>query len=189
MKIYKRLFDIIFSLVALFFLVIPILIISILIKISSKGPLFFISKRVGFKNRIFNIPKFRTMKLDTPQKATHLLEDSDQYITPLGSMMRKFSVDEIPQLYSVLIGKMSLVGPRPALFNQTDLIKLRFDNSIHTLKPGITGWAQVNGRDELSIEDKVKFEKEYLEKNSLKFDLYIIWLTIAKIISREGVSH
>lgn len=167
----------------------PCIFLGMLVKYNSYGPILFWSERVGLNNKLFSMPKFRTMKLDTPQKATHLLEDSGQYITPLGSMMRKFSVDEIPQLYSVLIGKMSLVGPRPALFNQTDLIKLRFENSIHTLKPGITGWAQVNGRDELSIEDKVKFEKEYLEKNSLKFDLYIIWLTIAKILSREGVSH
>ena len=135
------------------------------------------------------MPKFRTMKLNTPQKATHLLDDFENFYTPIGKKLRKYSLDEVPQLYSVLKGDMSLVGPRPALYNQDDLIDLRFMNQVHTLRPGITGWAQVNGRDELSIKDKVVLDTEYLVKKSMTFDIYIIWLTFIKVIKKDGISH
>ena len=135
------------------------------------------------------MPKFRTMKVNTPETATHLLQNAEQFYTTPGKMLRKYSLDEIPQIYSVLINDMSLVGPRPALFNQEDLVNSRTINYIHELKPGITGWAQVNGRDELSIEEKVKFDAEYLSRKSLRFDLYIIWLTLLKVIKKDGISH
>ena len=160
-----------------------------LIKINSKGPALYWSERVGKKNISFFMPKFRTMIIDTPEVATHLLQEPDKFVTSLGRFLRKTSLDEIPQLYSILMGDMSFVGPRPALLNQVDLIELRKEHKIDRVLPGVTGWAQVNGRDELSIEAKVKFEQEYLKRRSLFFDSYIIWLTLAKVFKREHVSH
>ena len=171
------------------FLLVPFLIIIILIKLDSKGPIFYFSQRIGKGNQAFSMPKLRTMKVDTPQVASHLLQNPEIYQTQIGNILRRTSFDEIPQILSVIKGDMRLVGPRPALFNQTDLIELRTKRNIHTLKPGITGWAQINGRDELSILNKVKFDKEYLDSRSFRFDIYIIWLTIKKVVWKEGVSH
>lgn len=185
----KRLFDFVLGilLITLFF---PLmLIISIAVKLTSDGPVLFWSKRVGKDNKYFWMPKFRTMHVQTPNVATHLLPNPNQYITPLGSLLRKSSLDELPQLWSVVCGKMSFVGPRPALFNQIDLIRLRTEIGVHVLVPGITGWAQINGRDELSNTDKVKYDQQYLEKSGLVFDIWIIWLTMIKVFKREGVSH
>ena len=147
------------------------------------------SKRIGYNNEIYLMPKFRTMKIDTPQVATHQLEKADSYLTPIGGFLRKTSIDELPQLWSVIIGTMSLVGPRPALFNQDDLVKLRTENNVHLLKPGITGWAQVNGRDELPILTKVELDTYYLNNRSMFFDLRIIFLTVYKVFKSEGVAH
>ena len=188
MKIHKRLFDIIFSLVILSFLIIPILIISILVKISSKGPIFFISKRVGFKNRIFKMPKFRTMNYNSIEVETDLFHDK-QNITKIGQFLRRFSLDEIPQFYSVIIGDMSIVGPRPCLPSQTKLKKLRNKHRIQLLYPGITGLAQINGRDNISINQKIKYEQIYKEKLSLIFDIKIIILTIFKITTDRDIKH
>tara|TARA_B100000674_G_scaffold491045_1_gene508178 strand:+ start:1441 stop:2001 length:561 start_codon:yes stop_codon:yes gene_type:complete len=185
----KRFFDVVIALIGLLVLFIPGLLIALAIKLNSKGPVIHWSKRIGKNNTIFFMPKFRTMQINTPQKATHLLKDSSLHITGFGYILRKLSLDELPQLYSVLKSDMSLVGPRPALFNQHDLIELRTNSKLHKLKPGITGWAQVNGRDELTIEEKVKFDSEYLLKNSISFDLYIIWLTIRKLLNKEGITH
>jgi O-antigen biosynthesis protein WbqP len=160
-----------------------------MVKFSSKGPILYWSKRVGIHNSHFHMPKFRSMRINTPTKATHLLEKPDQYLTLIGGFIRKSSLDELPQLYSILVGHMSFVGPRPALFNQDDLIKLRTLKGVHILKPGLTGWAQVNGRDELPIPVKVAFDETYLHRRALFFDLHIIWLTILKVIKREGITH
>ena len=171
-------------------LLLPIFIVlAMLIKISSKGPIIFWSDRFGKGNIIFSMPKFRTMDIDTPQKATHLLEEPDQYLTSVGKFLRKTSLDELPQLISIVRGHMSFVGPRPSLFNQFDLQGLRKEFNIDTLMPGVTGWAQVNGRDEISIQEKINFEREYLERKSLTFDLYILLLTLLKVFKREDVSH
>ena len=153
------------------------------------GPVLYWSDRFGIGNQIFKMPKFRTMQVGTPTVATHLLIDANTYLTPVGGFLRKTSLDELPQLWSVLKGDMSLVGPRPALYNQDDLIAARTTSNIHVLRPGITGWAQVNGRDELSIADKVELDTEYLHKQSLSFDCYILWLTALKVLRRDGVSH
>ena len=166
-----------------------VLVISLLIKLSSSGDIFFWSKRVGIENKIFLMPKFSTMGPDTPKVATHLLHDPEQYYTRVGSFLRKTSLDEIPQLLSILKGDMSFIGPRPALFNQDDLIKLRTEKGIHQLKPGITGWAQVNGRDEIPISEKVALEEEYLHNQSWRMDLYILWLTLIKVIIRDNITH
>lgn len=163
-------------------------IVGILIKISSKGPILHISKRVGRDNVIYKMPKFRTMKIDTPQLATHLI-DPKSFVTPVGKFLRKTSIDELPQLFSVIIGDMSLVGPRPALFNQCDLIEMRTKMGIHKLRPGITGWAQINGRDEISIEQKVELDYEYLQKKSIVFDLKIIFLTLSKVILAKNIAQ
>jgi len=144
---------------------------------------------VGRYNRIFRMPKFRSMRIDTPAVATHLLQNPEQWLTPIGSFLRKSSLDELPQLWSVLTGDMTLVGPRPALFNQDDLIALRTDAGVHELVPGLTGWAQVNGRDELPIPQKVQLDAEYLQRRSLRFDLQILWMTALKVLARDGVSH
>lgn len=174
----------------LLILLMPLLaLVALFIKISSKGPILHWSMRVGKNNKIFLMPKFRTMKINTPDVATHLLQNHLEYTFPFGAFLRKTSIDEIPQLISIIQGKMSLVGPRPALYNQYDLIKLREKNNIHLLKPGITGWAQVNGRDDISIEKKVSFEKEYLDKKSLQFDIYILFLTIINVLSRKNINH
>jgi len=189
MKLFKRLFDIFLSslLLIIFF---PIFLLLILIvKLSSIGPAFYYSQRVGYQCSLFIMPKFRTMYVGTPVLATHLLSNSSQYLTPIGSFLRRSSLDELPQLWSILVGDMSFVGPRPALFNQEDLISLRSKHGIDNLLPGLTGWAQVNGRDELSIPVKVQYEVEYLQKQSFWFDVKILGLTLLKVVRRAGVSH
>lgn len=185
----KRLFDLGMSLGALCFFGLPMLLIILLVRLTSKGPAFYWSDRIGRGNKIFKMPKFRTMRIDTPVVATHLLTNPDQYLTPVGKLLRKSSLDELPQLISVLKGDMSFVGPRPALFNQDDLVKLRTEKKIHLLVPGITGWAQINGRDELPIPVKVEFDEEYLKRRSFFFDIKILWLTFLKVVKREGVTH
>lgn len=185
----KRFIDITLTLVALTSLLIPAFLIALAIKITSKGPVLYWSKRVGVNNQLFNMPKFRSMKSNTPAVATHLLNDPNSVLTPIGGFLRKSSLDEIPQLWCILKGDMSIVGPRPALFNQHDLIKLRTETGVFSLVPGLTGWAQVNGRDELPIPDKVAFDIEYMKRQSFKFDVYIMILTLLKVIKRSGVSH
>jgi len=185
----KRIFDLLLGIVILVLLVIPMLLISIAVRFSSKGPALYWSDRVGKNNKIFKMPKFRSMLTDTPAVATHLLDNPDAYLSPIGGFLRRSSLDELPQLFSVLKGDMSFVGPRPALFNQDDLIALRATNGVNKLLPGITGWAQVNGRDELSIPDKVDLDTEYLNRQSFWFDLKILWMTFLKVINRDGVSH
>lgn len=185
----KRLFDLIVALVAAVFLALPILIVVLAVRLTSPGPSLYWSKRVGRHNRIFKMPKFRSMRIDTPAVATHLLQNPEQWLTPIGSFLRKSSLDELPQLWSILKGDMSLVGPRPALFNQDDLIALRTEKGVHELVPGLTGWAQVNGRDELPIPQKVQLDAEYLQRRSLLFDLKILWMTALKVMVRDGVSH
>jgi len=185
----KRTFDLLLSLVLLVFLVVPMILISIAIRFSSNGPALYWSDRVGKNNKIFKMPKFRSMLLNTPSVATHLLNNPDTYLTPIGGFLRRSSLDEIPQLFSVIKGDMSLVGPRPALFNQKDLINLRLEKGINNLLPGVTGWAQVNGRDDLSIPDKVALDVEYLNRKSFWFDIKILWMTLLIIAKRDGVSH
>jgi O-antigen biosynthesis protein WbqP len=185
----KRLTDLTLALTALVILLIPLLLLALLIRATSPGPVLYWSDRVGRLNRLFKMPKFRSMQIETPAVATHLLQNPEQWLTPIGSFLRKSSLDELPQLWSILKGDMSLVGPRPALFNQDDLIGLRTDVGVHELLPGLTGWAQVNGRDELPISEKVKLDAEYLERRSFGFDLWILWLTLLKVLRRDGVSH
>jgi len=185
----KRLFDMGTSFLAIIILLLPLCLIALLIKLDSKGPALYWSDRVGKKNIIFKMPKFRTMQEGAPVVATHLLSNSYQYLTPLGSFLRKSSLDELPQLWSILTGDMSFVGPRPALFNQDDLIRLRVKFGIDQLVPGLTGWAQVNGRDELSTPIKVQYEVEYLHKQSFWFDVKILSLTLLKVVRRSGVTH
>lgn len=185
----KRLADFTIGLMALAILWLPLLLVALLVRITSPGPVLYWSDRVGRHNRLFKMPKFRSMRINTPAVATHLLQNPDQWLTPIGSFLRKSSLDELPQLWSILIGDMSFVGPRPALFNQDDLIALRTDAGVHELVPGLTGWAQVNGRDELPISDKVKLDAEYLQRRSFGFDLWILWLTLLKVLRRDGVSH
>lgn len=188
-NVLKRVFDISIALVSLILLSLPILVIALSVRVTSRGPVFYYSNRVGRENRIFKMPKFRTMKQDAPIVATHLLKNPDDYLTPIGSFLRRSSLDELPQLGSILIGHMSFVGPRPALFNQFDLIALRTQYGVDVLKPGLTGWAQINGRDELTIEEKVNFDREYLRRQSLSFDMYIFFMTIHKTCRRESISH
>jgi len=185
----KRLFDLILSLLALLVFALPILAICLLVKLTSKGPILYWSDRCGRNNAIFRMPKFRTMKLGTPAVATHLLGEPERYLTPVGAVLRKYSLDELPQLISILKGDMSFVGPRPALFNQDDLIELRTTRGIHRLTPGLTGWAQINGRDELPIPVKVDFDEYYLRHRSFAMDIRIIMLTFAKTMRSEGVAH
>lgn len=185
----KRLFDITLLLFASLAFFIPFLVTGLLVKLTSKGPILYWSDRVGKDNVIFKMPKFRSMKIDTPAVATHLLQNPDIYLTPIGNFIRKTSLDELPQLWCLWKNQMSVVGPRPALYNQYDLIELRTQKNVHKLLPGITGWAQVNGRDELSIEEKVKFDVEYLHKKSLWFDSKIIIITILKVIKLDGIKH
>ena len=185
----KRVFDLFLTVIAAFILLLPIAVIAILVKVTSKGPALYWSDRVGINNTIFKMPKFRSMKVDTPAVATHLLQDPESVLTPIGDFLRKSSLDELPQLWCILKGEMSFVGPRPALFNQDDLIALRTEKGIDKVLPGLTGWAQVNGRDELPIPLKVELDKEYVERQSFSFDLYIFWLTFIKVIKRDGVSH
>lgn len=185
----KRLFDLTLAVVIGLFALAPATVVIIAIKLTSKGPILYWSARVGAYNRIFNMPKFRSMRTDTPTVATHLLTDANLYMTPIGSFLRRSSLDELPQLLSIIKGDMSFVGPRPALYNQYDLINLRTEHGVHTLTPGLTGWAQVNGRDELSIADKVKYDEEYLRKRSLLFDFKILWLTMLNVLNQKGISH
>jgi O-antigen biosynthesis protein WbqP len=185
----KRLFDLVSALSIAILLAIPIFVIAIVVRFTSPGPALYWSERVGRYNIVFRMPKFRTMQIGTPIIATHLLSDSSQYLTPVGSFLRKSSLDELPQLWSILVGDMSFVGPRPALFNQDDLIALRTQYGVDKLVPGLTGWAQVNGRDELSILDKVQYEVEYLQKQSFGLDIKILGLTFLKVVRRVGVSH
>lgn len=185
----KRLFDLVLALVAAVFLMLPIAAVAAAIRLTSPGPALYWSDRVGRHNRIFRMPKFRSMRIDTPAVATHLLQNPDQWLTPIGSFLRKSSLDELPQLWSILKGDMSFVGPRPALFNQDDLIALRIEKGVHELVPGLTGWAQVNGRDELPIPQKVELDAEYLQRRSLLFDLKVLWMTALKVLTRDGVSH
>jgi len=185
----KRIFDLLLGVAILVLLVAPMLLISIAVRLSSKGPALYWSDRVGKNNKIFKMPKFRSMLTGTPAVATHLLDNPDTYLSPIGGFLRRSSFDELPQLFLVLKGDMSFVGPRPALYNQDDLIALRTEKGVDKLLPGITGWAQVNGRDELSIPDKVALDTEYLNRQSFWFDIKILWMTFLKVINRDGVSH
>jgi O-antigen biosynthesis protein WbqP len=185
----KRFFDLCLSLFALLFFLLPILLVALMVRITSVGPVIYWSDRVGRNNKIFKMPKFRTMRVDTPAVATHLLANPDQFLTPIGSFLRKSSLDELPQLWSILHGDMSFVGPRPALFNQDDLITLRTQYGVHKLMPGLTGWAQVNGRDELPIPEKVKLDAAYMQQQSFFTDIKIIFLTFVKVLRREGIQH
>ena len=185
----KRIFDIAAALLLMVISVPLFLVLAVLVKITSKGPAIHWSDRVGRNNRIFRMPKFRSMRIDCPQIATHLLPDPEAHLTPVGGFLRRTSLDELPQLLSVLRGDMSLVGPRPALFNQDDLIALRTESGVHQLVPGITGWAQINGRDELRIPDKVRLDVQYMRSQSVLLDLKILFMTAMKVARREGVSH
>jgi O-antigen biosynthesis protein WbqP len=185
----KRATDIVVSGAALLVLAVPLLLLAALVRVTSPGPAIHWSKRVGRGNALFAMPKFRTMRLDTPQVATHLMTDPDLWLTPIGGVLRRTSLDELPQLISVLKGDMSLVGPRPALFNQDDLVALRTQAGVEALRPGLTGWAQVNGRDELPIPVKVGLDAEYLRRRSFGFDLEILWLTVVGVLRSKGVSH
>lgn len=185
----KRFFDLILGLLVSAVLLLPVLLLAMTIRLTSKGPALYWSKRVGRNNVIFNMPKFRSMRVGTPAMATHLLADASSHLTPIGSFLRKSSLDELPQLWSILTGDMSFVGPRPALFNQQELTALRTEQGVHTLMPGLTGWAQVNGRDELLIPEKVKLDVAYMQRQSLWFDVRILWLTFGKVLKRDGVSH
>lgn len=185
----KRSFDLLLALCAALILLMPVLVVALAVRMTSRGPALYWSDRVGRSNKIFRMPKFRSMRVGTPAVATHLLADAKSHLTPIGSFLRKSSLDELPQLWSILVGDMSFVGPRPALFNQHDLITLRTQHGVHELVPGLTGWAQVNGRDELPIPEKVKLDVEYLQRQSLWFDIRILWLTFVKVLRRDGVSH
>lgn len=185
----KRIFDIFFSILLLALFMPLFIFIALAVRFTSRGPIFYWSNRVGKDNLIFRMPKFRSMRLNSPVVATHLLSNPNEFLTPIGTLLRKSSLDELPQLWSILAGDMSFVGPRPALFNQHDLIELRTQKRVHTLVPGLTGWAQVNGRDELPIHQKVALDVEYFQRRSFWFDILILWLTFLKVIRREGVSH
>ncbi|WP_027458957.1 sugar transferase [Dechloromonas agitata] len=185
----KRFFDLLLAIAAAVVLALPIALAALMVRLTSPGPALYWSDRVGRHNRIFKMPKFRSMRIGTPAVATHLLQDPKVYLTPIGSFLRKSSLDELPQLWSILVGDMSFVGPRPALFNQDDLVALRTECGVHELVPGLTGWAQINGRDELPIPEKVKLDVEYLRRQSFWFDIRILWLTFVKVIRRDGVSH
>jgi O-antigen biosynthesis protein WbqP len=185
----KRLFDLTLAIAAAIALFFPILFTCVAVRLTSKGPVLYWSDRVGRHNKIFKMPKFRSMQIGTPAVATHLLNNPDAYLTPIGRFLRKSSLDELPQLWSILVGDMSFVGPRPALFNQHDLIELRTQAGVHQLMPGLTGWAQVNGRDEIPIPEKVKLDVAYLHNQSIWLDTRILWMTLIKVINRDNVSH
>lgn len=185
----KRFFDLLLAILLALVLLLPVCVVAVLVRLTSPGPVLYWSDRVGRHNRTFKMPKFRSMRVGTPALATHLLSDPNAYLTSIGPFLRKSSLDELPQLWSILVGDMSFVGPRPALFNQDDLIALRTESGVHELVPGLTGWAQVNGRDELPIAEKVKRDVEYLQRQSVLFDIYILWLTAVKVVCRDGVSH
>jgi len=185
----KRPFDLILATILIIILLMPMFFIALMIRLTSKGPVLYWSDRVGFNNTIYKMPKFRSMRIDTPPVATHLMSNPEEFLSPIGRFLRQTSLDEIPQLLSILKGDMSFVGPRPALYNQEDLITLRSNHGLHKLIPGLTGWAQVNGRDDLSIPEKVLLEVEYMHKKSFWFDLKILWLTFLKVINRRDVLH
>lgn len=185
----KRLFDLTLSIFIIMILWIPLILVWLAVRLTSQGPVLYWSDRVGQNNKIFSMPKFRSMRVETPAVATHLLNDPKIYLTPIGSFLRKSSLDELPQIWSIFRGDMSFVGPRPALFNQQDLIALRTEAGVDKILPGLTGWAQINGRDELPILDKVAFDIEYMRRQSFWFDLKIIWLTCLKVVRRDGISH
>lgn len=185
----KRAFDLVLSLGALTVFALPMAAVAIAVRVTSKGPAIYWSDRVGRDNVLFRMPKFRSMRIETPAVATHLLTDTSVWLTPIGGFLRKSSLDELPQLWSILVGDMSIVGPRPALFNQDDLIALRTEHGVHRLRPGLTGWAQVNGRDELPIPEKVRLDVEYLQNRSLAMDLKTIWMTVDKVVRAKDISH
>jgi O-antigen biosynthesis protein WbqP len=185
----KRLFDLVLGIFLAALFALPLLLVAIAVRLTSPGPALYWSDRVGKNNQIFRMPKFRSMRTGTPAVATHLLDNPQSFLTPIGGFLRRSSLDELPQIWSVLVGDMSFVGPRPALFNQDDLIALRTERQLHTLVPGLTGWAQVNGRDELPIPVKVDLDVEYMQKQSFFFDIYILYLTFIKVLGRDGVSH
>ena len=185
----KRFFDLFLALLATIVLIMPILLVALLVRLTSRGPVLYWSDRVGHNNKLFKMPKFRSMLVDTPAVATHLLSNPEQYLTPIGSFLRKSSLDELPQLWTIWTGKMSFVGPRPALFNQDDLIELRTQHGVDKLLPGLTGWAQVNGRDDLPVVQKVQLDMWYMNHKSFLMDLKIIVLTIVKVLGRDGVAH
>ena len=185
----KRLFDLVLAVVAGFILILPCMLVAIMVRMTSIGPVLYWSDRVGRHNHIFKMPKFRSMRVGTPVLATHLLADPDSHLTPIGSFLRKSSLDELPQLWCILKGDMSFVGPRPALHNQYDLIELRTQNGVHALVPGLTGWAQINGRDELPVPKKVALDIEYFQRKSIGFDIRILFLTAIKVIMRRDVTH
>ena len=185
----KRCLDIVLGAIAVAVFLVPFLLLALLVKLTSKGPVLYWSDRVGRDNRIFSMPKLRTMRVDTPVVATHLLKNPDQFLTPIGGFLRRSSLDEIPQLWCILRGDMSIVGPRPALFNQQNLIEMRTEKGVHVIRPGLTGWAQINGRDELPLPEKVRLDLDYLRRQSLVFDVKVIMLTILKVVRREGITH
>jgi O-antigen biosynthesis protein WbqP len=185
----KRVFDLLLAVFVALILAVPVLLVALAVRLTSAGPALYWSDRVGRDNKIFKMPKFRSMRLGTPALATHLLADPKSHLTPIGNFLRKSSLDELPQLWSIVVGDMSFVGPRPALFNQHDLKELRTQLGVHELLPGLTGWAQVNGRDELSIPQKVALDAEYLQHQGFWFDIKVLWLTFLKVVQRDGVSH
>lgn len=185
----KRLFDLVLAAILTILFILPLIVVALAVRLTSSGPALYWSDRVGRDNHIFKMPKFRSMRADTPPVATHLLGDPQSFLTPIGSFLRRSSLDELPQVWSVLVGDMSFVGPRPALYNQNDLIALRTERHVHRLVPGLTGWAQVNGRDELPISVKVDLDVEYMQKQSFLFDLFILYLTVIKVFGQDGVSH
>jgi len=185
----KRLFDLTAAIAALFILAFPILLVALAVRVSSPGPVVYWSDRVGRDNNMFRMPKFRTMRVGAPEFPTHLMRDPERWVTPIGSFLRRSSMDELPQLWSILRGEMSFVGPRPVLCSEQDLISLRTSLGLHRLTPGLTGWAQINGRDELTTPEKLRLDAEYLRRRSFWFDLAILFATIGKVITREGVSH
>jgi O-antigen biosynthesis protein WbqP len=185
----KRFFDILLGLLLLWFLSIPMILIALIVKLSSKGPTLYWSDRVGINNAIFRMPKFRTMRPDTPEMATHLMNNPELYLTTVGSLLRKYSLDELPQLWSILKGDMSFIGPRPALYNQDDLVNLRTKKGIHKLIPGVTGWAQVNGRDDIPILQKVEYDAYYMKNKSMILDLKIVWKTAVNVLRKKGIKH
>jgi O-antigen biosynthesis protein WbqP len=185
----KRICDILLSLLLLCVLCIPVIFIALIVKLTSKGPALYWSDRVGIDNTLFKMPKFRTMRMDTPELATHLMKDPDRYLTSVGSFLRKLSLDELPQLWSILKGDMSIIGPRPALYNQDDLIELRSKKGIHRIVPGVTGWAQVNGRDDIPIPLKVEYDEYYMNNKSIVLDLKIAWMTFVNVLGKKGIKH
>ena len=185
----KRVFDLLLAVLVALVLAVPVLLVAVAVRLTSAGPALYWSDRVGRHNKLFKMPKFRSMRVGTPAVATHLLADAASHLTPIGSFLRKSSLDELPQLWSILKGDMSFVGPRPALFNQQDLLDLRTAQGVHALVPGLTGWAQVNGRDELPIPQKVALDAEYLVRQGFWFDIQILWMTFLKVVRRDGVSH